>query len=445
MPDKVTIDLIANVEQYAAGMRQSAAQTQNLGGELGKIEEQAKRTGQTLGESFGASSPFGQTMQMLRGGGALLGIGLLARGFAQAGQAAGKLADSMQDASKNAADLQGELFQSLPIIGDLWRGVDGIWRAVSGIPKDISAAWDSQRGILDAIREQRQEYEAILACTEQQLATERAREQANKQINEWMRTAIQEGGNESDVRARADAMRQQVEDNLKLAEAAEAHREAQREAERSAVDAAREAERLAANQAREAERLAKAEADRLQGIADTLQGLQDQIDLYGQGAEAAQRLALVRQGATEANLDAFDAMNRQLEQMRSLTEQQTDAENRAAALTEKWKTEAERLYEQIQEINELEMMGLLDPETVERARQNIQDALEGVEVTVNARASGMIEGLEDFWTRIQRGQLASNEDQTGKAQLSVQQDMKRQLEVIAQNTGKQPGGAVFAN
>ena len=93
-----------------------------------------------LKSMFGKSSTLGLLTKTLMGGGAIAGIGLIAKEFAKTGEEAEKLTTEFRQGKINSDQLAQGLLESVPIIGSLVKGAEGFSEALTGAKEQARKA-----------------------------------------------------------------------------------------------------------------------------------------------------------------------------------------------------------------------------------------------------------------------------------------------------------------
>ena len=114
------VNFRADVRDFKKGTAAVRAEMNSLKGHL-----------KAVGSDFGAKSPIGQLTAMLRGGGAIAGVAILANTFEDIGQATDKWAQAMRRGEMASADIYKNLIETLPVIGSLQRGIMGFWNGIN--------------------------------------------------------------------------------------------------------------------------------------------------------------------------------------------------------------------------------------------------------------------------------------------------------------------------
>jgi hypothetical protein len=110
----ISIKLVGDAKSFVASLREGGGAVDNFGRKLSPLRE--------LKQTFGRGSDFTQYMKILAGSGALVGLGLAARGIRGIGDAVTETADLM-DKGVGAYDAYMVAVGKFPAIGDVGVGI----------------------------------------------------------------------------------------------------------------------------------------------------------------------------------------------------------------------------------------------------------------------------------------------------------------------------------
>lgn len=113
-----------------------------------------------LKEKFGRRSVFGESIELLAGGGVIAGIGMAAHSFEDAAEKVAKLSEEMRKGQLTTGEYIGEFARSLPILGDMTKGFDALREVVTGEKAALDEQTEAAKKANDAISEWGKHFEA---------------------------------------------------------------------------------------------------------------------------------------------------------------------------------------------------------------------------------------------------------------------------------------------
>ena len=124
----ITGDIVLNAnpalkaeKQVAEGARQMKAGVENENAQAARsVESQWKQTLGNLKGDFGKSSTLGQTMKLLAGGGAIMGISMVGSQLNAATKTMEELVTAFRMGKATAGEFTEKLLGSLPVLGQFW-------------------------------------------------------------------------------------------------------------------------------------------------------------------------------------------------------------------------------------------------------------------------------------------------------------------------------------
>lgn len=365
--------------------------TQSFLSGLQNAERQLKK----VKSQFGKGSFLGGTTELLRGGGAVAGVTLLARTIDQAAERATELTRQFGQGEISAGQMTGELIRSVPVLGDMtkmWDSILGLidqakmnarglqildlgkLNRISDFTKSVdeklkfAQAGEEEKKLLEIEKERRETIRQIRALQDDvQIGDDRkALENSEKKANQIAEIQIQELRNQAAkkniqvIDEMIDGLKQQAlsvgksADEISLAKLA-------------TMGATKENIAYAQSLIDERIRIEELSAQHKQLIdlkTSTISRLKEEIATFGMNAAQIDDYKLAIAGAAQSTRDEVAALHAK-----------ADALKTAHDWIEKTQTPMERFKEQALSLREAFTQGLIDETVMGRAQKLLLDEL----------------------------------------------------------------------
>lgn len=164
LDNKPAVKAIHEVGTEAKGMKGSIE-------DAAKGAKSYKETLHEIKDQLGKRSAFGESMELLRGGGVIMGLNIAADAFKSVGDSTAKFVDEMRKGDLSGSEMAEEFVRTVPIVGKIYEGLEGWAEAITGTKYEMAAATEQLKKFDETLEFQKQTKREIIQMNKEEAAS----------------------------------------------------------------------------------------------------------------------------------------------------------------------------------------------------------------------------------------------------------------------------------